>query len=94
MANLDVLDSQMSVGQVKSIRTGNHLDYVEMLFSDELSAQLAPLSDGTVQFDIKDNEFKLPNMSCKMAKSVIRDLILNLKELYSQLEEKESEGYK
>lgn len=89
MANLDVIKNQMSVGQVKSIRTGNHLDYVEMLFSDELSAQLAPLSDGTVQFDIKDNEFKLPNMSCKMTKQVIHDLIVSLKELYSQMNESE-----
>lgn len=89
MANLDVINNQMSVGQVKSIRTGNHLDYVEMLFSDELSAQLAPLSDGTVQFDIKDNEFKLPNMSCKMTKQVIHDLIVSLKELYSQMNESE-----
>lgn len=89
MANLDVIKNQMSVGQVKSIRTGNHLDYVEMLFSDELSAQLAPLEDGTVQFDIKDNEFKLPNMSCKMTKQVIHDLIVSLKELYSQMNESE-----
>lgn len=92
MANLDVLNNQMSVGQVKSIRTGNHLDYVEMLFSEELSAQLAPLEDGTVQFDIKDNEFRMPNMSCKMTKDTLRSLILALKELYSQ--SNESEGNK
>lgn len=87
MANLDVLSTQMSVGQVKSIRTGNHLDYVEMLFSDELSAQLAPLDDNTIQFDIKDNEFRLPSMSCKMDKEVLRNLIVALKELYSQTNE-------
>lgn len=87
MANLDVLNTQMSVGQVKSIRTGNHLDYVEMLFSDELSAQLAPLDDNTIQFDIKDNEFRLPSMSCKMDKEVLRNLIVALKELYSQTNE-------
>lgn len=90
MANLDVIKNQMSVGQVKSIRTGSHLDYVEMLFSDELSAQLAPLGDGTVQFDIKDNEFKLPNMSCKMTKQVMKELIISLKELYSQMNEEEN----
>ena len=90
MANLDVLNTQMSVGQVKSIRTGNHLDYVEMLFSDELSAQLAPLSDGTVQFDIKDNEFRLPSMSCKMDKITLKSLILSLKELYAQINEREA----
>lgn len=90
MANLDVINNQMSVGQVKSIRTGNnHLDYVEMLFSDELSAQLAPLSDGTIQFDVKDNEFRLPNMSCKMNKEVLKNLIVALKELYSQINESE-----
>lgn len=83
--NLDTLNNQMSVGQVKTIRTGNHLDYVEMLFSSELSAQLAPLQDG-IQFVVKDSEFKLPNMSCKMSKNTLRDLILSLKELYSGLE--------
>ena len=92
MANLDVIKNQMSVGQVKSIRTGNHLDYVEMLFSDELSAQLAPLPDNTIQFDIKDNEFRLPSMSCKMDKVTLKSLILSLKELYAQLNE--SEGNK
>lgn len=88
MANLDVLNNQMSVGQVKSIRTGNHLDYVEMLFSDELSAQLAPLGN-VVQFDIKDNEFRLPNMSCKMTKEVLKNLIVALKELYAGINESE-----
>lgn len=83
--NLEILDKQLNVGQVKSIRTGSHLDYVEMKFSDELSAQLAPLSDGTIQFDVKDNEFKLPNMSCKMTKETLKNLILYLKELYSEL---------
>ena len=83
--NLEILDKQLNVGQVKSIRTGSHLDYVEMKFSDELSAQLVPLGDGTIQFDVKDNEFRIPNMSCKMTKSVIHDLIVNLKELHSDL---------
>ena len=87
--NLDTLNNQMSVGQVKTIRTGDHLDYVEMLFSNELSAQLAPLQDGTIQFVVKDSAFKLPNMSCKMERDTIRSLILALKELYSQLNESE-----
>ena len=84
--NLEILDKQLNVGQVKSIRTGSHLDYVEMKFSDELSAQLAPFGDGTIQFEVKDSEFKLPNMSCKMTKETLRDLILCAKELYSQCE--------
>ena len=87
--NLDVLNNQMSVGQVKTIRTGNHLDYVEMLFSSDLSAQLAPLQDGTVQFVVKDSDFKLPNMSCKMKRDTLRSLIIALKELYSQSNESE-----
>ena len=87
--NLDTLNNQMSVGQVKTIRTGDHLDYVEMLFSNALSAQLAPLEDGTVQFVVKDSEFKLPNMSCKMERDTLRSLILALKELYSQTNESE-----
>ena len=87
--SLDILNNQMSVGQVKTIRTGDHLDYVEMLFSNELSAQLAPLEDGTIQFVVKDSEFKLPNMSCKMDKNTIHNLIIALKELYSEMKESE-----
>ena len=86
--NLDLLNNQMSVGQVKTIHTGDHLDYVEMLFSNELSAQLAPLGD-VIQFDIKDNEFRLPNMSCMMDKNTIHNLIVALKELYSEMKESE-----
>ena len=89
MLNLDTLNNQMSVGQVKTIRTGNHLDYVEMLFSSDLSAQLAPLQDGTIQFVVKDSDFKLPNMSCKMKRDTLRSLIIALKELYSQSNESE-----
>ena len=89
--DLSILDKQLNIGQVKSIRTGSHLDYVEMKFSNELSAQLAPLDNGSIQFDVKDNEFKLPNMSCKMEKSVIKDLIIALKELYTQLGTEEKE---
>ena len=87
--SLDILNNQMSVGQVKTIRTGDHLDYVEILFSNELSAQLAPLEDGTIQFVVKDSEFKLPNMSCKMDKNTIHNLIVALKELYSGMKESE-----
>ena len=86
MANLDVLNQNLSVGQVKTIRTGDRLDQVEMLFSDELSAQLAPLEDGTIQFEVKDSDFKLPTMTCKMDLDTIRSLILYLKELYKQVE--------
>ena len=92
MLNLDTLNNQMSVGQVKTIRTGDQLDYVEMLFSNELSAQLTPLEDGTIQFVVKDSEFRLPNMSCKMKRDVLRSLILSLKELYSQLEDNKNES--
>ena len=91
MSNLDILNNQMSVGQVKTIRTGDHLDYVEMLFSNELSAQLAPLEDGSIQFVVKDSEFKLPNMSCVMEKDTLRSLIISLKELYSQSKESEAD---
>ena len=91
--SLDILNNQMSVGQVKTIRTGDHLDYVEMLFSNELSAQLAPLEDGTIQFVVKDSEFKLPNMSCVMEKDTLRSLIISLKELYSQSKESEADKW-
>lgn len=90
MKSIDDINNQLSVGQVKTIRTDEHLDYVEMLFSKELSAQFAPLQDGNIQFVVKDSEFKLPNMSCKMKKQVVRDLIISLKELYSQMKDEDT----
>ncbi len=85
MADLDRLDRELAVGQVKSIYTDTHLDYVEMKFGENLSAQLAPIEDNKIQFDVKDNDFRLPDMSCQMEKSTLRDLIVYLKELYKQL---------
>lgn len=93
MTNLDVLNTQMSVGQIKTIRTSDYLNYVEMLFSNELSAQLAPLEDGTIQFTVKDNEFTLPTMSCKIEPATLKNFILCLKELYSQAKERKIQNY-
>lgn len=85
MANLDSINENLAVGQVKSIYTDKHLDYVEMKFGDNLSAQLAPIEGGMIQFDVKDNDFRLPNMSCHMNKETLRDLIIYLRELYKQI---------
>lgn len=85
MANLDMINDNLAVGQVKSIYTDKHLDYVEMKFGENLSAQLAPVGDGLIQFDVKDNDFRLPDMTCQMNKKTLRDLIIYLRELYKEI---------
>lgn len=85
MANLDMINDNLAVRQVKSIYTDKHLNYVEMKFGENLSAQLAPVGDGLIQFDIKDNDFRLPDMSCQMDKKTLRDLIIYLRELYKEI---------
>lgn len=87
LKNLDILNNQIQVGQVKTIHTGSHLDYVEMLFGKDLLAQLAPLEDNTIQFTVKNNDLEIPELSCKMTLDTIEDMIRSLKKFYSQLKE-------
>lgn len=87
LKNLDIINNQIQVGQVKTIHTGTHLDYVEMLFGKNLLAQFAPLEDNTIQFTVKNNDLEIPELSCKMTLDTIEDMIRSLKKFYSQLKE-------
>lgn len=87
---LDIIDRQMSVGQVKTIRTGNYLDYVELLFSDTTKSQMAPTDDKKmVQLVFSDNIIDMPNTNCTMSKKTLYDYILALKTIYNQLLDEE-----
>lgn len=88
---LNIIDQQISVGQVKTIRTGDHLDYVELLFSPTTKIQLAPSDDRkAVRLSVSDNALELPQLDCVVTKDTLYDYILNLKNLYNQINEEET----
>lgn len=87
---LDIIDKQLELGQVKTIRTGEYLDYVELLFSPTTKVQFAPSQDRkTVRLSVSDNTLQLPQLDCLITKEVLRNYIINLKNIYNQLEDEE-----
>lgn len=87
---LDIIDRQLSVGQVKTIRTGEYLDYVELLFSATTKVQLAPLTDNkSIRLSVSDNSLELPQLDCIVSKNTLYNYILSLKNLYNELEDEE-----
>lgn len=89
---LDIIDRQLELGDVKTISShgGNIVKFIELLFSPTTKAQFA-LSDGqkTVEILVSDNNLAMPQLYCKMDKETLRNLILSLKNMYNQLEDKE-----
>lgn len=88
--SLDIIDRQLSVGQVKTIKTGEYLDYVELLFSPTTKVQLAPTENKkTVRLSVSDNSLELPQLDCVINKNTLYNYILSLKNLYNQLKDDE-----
>lgn len=89
---LDIIDRQMSVGQVKTISHdgGRVIDYVELLFSPTTKSQMAPTDDKKmVQLVFSDNIVNMPNTNCTISKKTLYDYILALKTIYNQLDDEE-----
>lgn len=87
---LDIIETQLEVGDVKTITNGNNVKFVELLFSPTTKIQFAQSDDNkNVILSVSDNQLNLPQLECTVDKSTIRDLIINLKTLYNQLEESE-----
>ena len=89
LKSLQVMDDQMEIGQVKTITSngGRTVNYCELLFSSTTKAQFAPSEDKTTMtFAVSDNNLSLPQLQCNINKEVLRDLIINLKNIYNELE--------
>ena len=89
---LSIMEDQIEIGQVKTITSqgGSFVDFVELLFSPTTKSQFAPSDDlHTILFSVMDNNLDLPELQCIMDKSTLRDLIINLKNIYNQLKESE-----
>lgn len=89
---LDIIDRQLELGDVKTITTngGSVVKFVELLFSPTTKAQFA-LSDDceTIEILFSDNNLVMPQLYCKMNKESLRNLIMSLKNLYNELQDKE-----
>lgn len=90
--SLDVINQQLELGQTKIISSngGQVIDYVELLFSPSTKVQFAPSEDRkTVRLSVSDNNLELPQLDCLITKEVLRNYILNLKNIYNQLNDEE-----
>ena len=90
-SKLDIINEQLSVGDVKTITTnGTDIKYVELLFSPTTKVQFAPSDDKkTVRLSVSDNNFELPDLDCIIDKQTLRNYIISLKNVYNILEESE-----
>lgn len=89
---LDIINRQLELGQTKVISSdgGRFIDYVELLFSPTTKVQFAPSQDRkTVRLSVSDNTLQLPQLDCLITKEVLRNYIINLKNIYNQLEDEE-----
>jgi hypothetical protein len=86
------MEEQIDLGQVKTITSngGKFVDFVELLFSPTTKAQFAPSEDlKTITFSVSDNNLMFPELQCNINKETLKNLIMNLKNIYNQLEESE-----
>ena len=85
---LDILDEQLNVGDVKAItyNGGLNIRYIELLFSPTTKVQFAPSEDKkTIRLSVSDNNLQLPDLDCQLTKDTLRDFIIALKNVYSEL---------
>ena len=85
---LDIIEDQIELGQVKTItsRGGTFVDFVELLFSPTTKVQFAPSEDKkTIRMSVSDNNLQLPDLDCQITKDTLRDFIIALKNVYSEL---------
>lgn len=91
---LDIIDRQLELGQTKLICSdgGRVIDYVELLFSPTTKVQFAPSKDKkTVRLSVSDNTLELPQLDCLITKEVLRNYIINLKNIYNELLDEEED---
>lgn len=86
MANLDIIEDQLSLGQVKRITDNGVLNFVEMLVGAKTKMQMYYDQDKKViQMEVKDTDLNLASLSCTLDASTLKELILAEKDLYNVL---------
>ena len=93
--SLDIIDRQMQVGDVKTItsQNGQYVKLIELLFSPIAKGRFAPSEDGYgVDFSVSDVNLDLPQYQSRLNKSTLYDLIVALKTMYNQVNDKQEEN--
>lgn len=93
MANYNIC-RPLKMGEIRSIRSngGSSLNSLELLFSPTTIAKFeVNRNTNQVDFLIDNIDFKYQDLSCPLTKNVLRDLYINIRELYNQLNDEESE---
>lgn len=93
MASLDI-DRPLKMGEIRSIRSngGSTLNNLELLFSPTTIAKFEVNKEtNKVDFLIDNVDFKYQDLQCSLSKSVLKDLYINIRDLYNELENDESE---
>ena len=86
MANLDIVENTLSLGQVKRITSDGTLSFVEMLVGDKTKMQMYYDKDKkVVQMEVKDTDLSIASLSCSVDANTLKDLILAEKDLYNVL---------
>ena len=91
--NLDILNEQMSIGDVKIITNGDkNVKYVELLFSPTTKVQFAPTSDmKSIMLTVSDNNLESIDLECVIEKQTMRNFLVALKNVYRELIDSEVE---
>ncbi len=92
MVNLDIIENQLNVGDVKVItyNGGQNIRFIELLFSPTTKVQFAPTNDKkNIQLSVSNNNLQMPELDCVINKQTLRDYIIALKNVYNELEESE-----
>lgn len=93
MAYLQVMENNLQIGDVLSITSNNGttLKALQMLIGNQTKATISlDETNNVVVFEIKDTDLNLPSLVCNLKKDTIKDLIVNLKIFYNQLESEDN----
>lgn len=89
MSLLDI-DRPLKMGEIKSIRSngGATLKSLELLFSPTTIAKFeVNKQTNKVDFLIDNVDLKYQDLQCSINKSVLRDLYINIRDLYGELDD-------
>lgn len=88
-------EKPLKMGEIRSIRSngGTTLNYLELLFSPTTIAKFSVNRDtNKIDFMIDHTDLKYQDLTCALTKDVIRDLYINIRDLYNELYEESEEN--
>ena len=100
------IDRPLKMGEIRSVRSngGTTLNMLELLFSPTTIAKFEVIvkmlySTGlriseALSIEIDNVDLKYQDLRCSLSKDVLRDLYIYIRDLYNELNDKESEENK